>query len=168
MTRDQALDCLAREGVFMVSAEHGEDVARAFGMTLAQIGVEPTPADHLALAPIGQFNGASVRIKQDRRGVPALGIPGAKAVLMYQLAATLALHFGLFGNIDHAMQTPYHKPQSEARYISGRGAVRLAAYFGGDEAVAALRERNPFMLPALFREQRYTGTGARADRVRAY
>ena len=43
MTRDDALDCLAREGIFMVSAEHAEDIARAFGTTLDQIGIEPTP-----------------------------------------------------------------------------------------------------------------------------
>ncbi len=157
MTRDDALDCLAREGVFMVAPEHAQDVARAFGVTLDEIGIEPTSADRLALVPVAQFSNAEVRIKAGRNGSPQFGIAGAKAVLMYQLAATLGVHFGLYGSIDHAMQTPFHKPQSEARYISGRAAVRLARLFGGPEAVAALRERNPFLMPQLFTETPYTG-----------
>ncbi len=141
----------------MVSPEHAEEVARAFGTDLATIGIEPTSADKLAIAPVAQFSNAEVRIKAGRNGSPQFGIAGNKAVLMYQLAATLGVHFGLYGNIDHAMQTPWHKAQSEARYISGRAAVRLARLFGGTDAVAALRERNPFLMPQLFTETPYTG-----------
>jgi hypothetical protein len=168
VTRNDALDCIAREGVFMVSPEHAEEVAKAFGVTLDKIGIVPTPADQLALAPLGQFDKSAVRIKAGRNGSPTFGIPGAKAVWMYQLAATLALHFGLYKSIDHAMQTPWHKPQSEARYIGGRAAVRLAMYFEGREATITLRERNPFLPDQLFHEDLFTGTGQVAKRTPTY
>lgn len=170
MTREDALDCIAREGVFMVSPEHAEEVCKAFGVTLDKIGVVPTPADQLALAPLGQFatGQSSVRIKAGRNGSPQFGIPGAKAVWMYQLAATLALHFGLYKSIDHGMASPWHKPQSEARYIAGRAAVRLAMYFEGRSATIALRERNPFLPSQLFTEDLYTGTGQVAKRERTF
>lgn len=170
MNRDAALDCLAQEGVFMVSPEHAQEVAKAFGATLDDIGIEPTPADQLALAPLSTQHpnetGGSVRIKHGRGGTPRLGIPGAKAVWMYQLSAMLGLHFGLYGNVDHAMASPYHKPQSECRYISCRGAIRLARHFGGPDAVRALKERNPWIEAKLWTEHPFTGTGQKGPRLK--
>lgn len=169
MTRDEALDCLAQEGVFMVSPEHAQEVARAFGLTLDDVGIEPAPADILALAPLSTnhpLSGSGVRIKHERAGVPRLGIPGQKAVWMWQLSATIALHFGLYGNIDHAMASPYHKPESECRYISIRGALRLARHFGGNDAVRGLRERNPWIARNLLQETPFTGTGQKGERLK--
>jgi hypothetical protein len=81
------------------------------------------------------------------------------AVMVWELAARLALYFGLYANIDHAMQTPYHRAASECRYISCRAAIRLARLFAGGEGVAALRERNPWIERRLFLEEPFTGTG---------
>lgn len=136
----------------MVSPEHAQEVARAFDVTLDQVGIAPMQADVLAVAPLyNERAGGSVRIKHGRGH--------NRAVLMFQLASTLALHFGLYGSIDHAMQSPYHKPQSECRYIACRAAVRIAHHFGGRDAVVALRERNPWIETRLFHEKLYTGTG---------
>lgn len=151
MDRNDALDFIVRHGVFMIAPDKAEEVARAFGVTLDTIGVEPTTADVLASAPLYRRDAGSVRIKA--------GHAHDRAVLTFQLAATLALHFGLYGSLDHALASPYHKAQSECRYIACRGAIRLAHHFGGPDAVRALRERNPWMEVRLFREKLYTGTG---------
>ncbi|MBI3936936.1 MAG: hypothetical protein HY323_08160 [Betaproteobacteria bacterium] len=169
MNRDRALDCLAQEGVFMVSPEHAQEVARAFEVTLDDVGIEPAPTDVLALAPLSTqhpLKGAGVRIKHEYAGVPRLGIAGAKAVWMWQLSAMIALHFGLYGNVDHALASPYHKPESECRYISIRGAIRLARHFGGNDGVRALKERNPWIERRLWQEVPFTGTGQRGERLR--
>ena len=157
-----SLDRLCQESIFLVSADHAQSVARSFGLTLDEIGIEPARADVLAVAPLSSWSPGeptgSVRVKHGKQG--------EKAVWMYQLAAMLALHFGLYHDVDHALQEPWHRPQSNARYIGCRSAIRLARHFGGDDAVRELRERNPWIEPRLWSEQVYTGTGQKGERLR--
>ena len=162
--RDQALDYLCQRSIFITDALSGERIAQAFDTTLAKIGIDPRHADELAVAPLSAWD---PRFPQDRGSVRiAAGYQKKSAVFVYQVAAMLALYFGLYGNVDHALQSPYHKPASECRYIACRAALRLARHFGGDEGVAALRERNPWIEERLFREQPYTGTGQKGARLR--
>ena len=161
--REQALEYICQKSIFMTDALSGERIAEAFGVSLDKIGVEPRPADVLAVAPLSAWD---PRFPGDRGSVRIqAGYQKRSAVFVYQVAAMTALHFGLYANVDHALQSPYHKPASECRYIACRAALRLARHFGGDDMVATLREHNPWIEERLFREQPYTGTGQKGARL---
>ena len=154
MDRFWALDILCRDSVAMISPSMAARVAGAFGRSLDTLGIEPEPVDALAKRALGPWNPgdkdtSGVRIKYEHKG--------DKAVFVYELAVKLALDFGLYGTIDHAMATPYHKRSAEIRYISCRAAIRLARLFGGQGGVDELRNRNPWIEERLFREQPFTG-----------
>lgn len=151
MDRATALDRICREGALIVSPLYAEIVAAAFDRTLTRLELDPRPARELAERFLTPGDGGAVRIAHGHRE--------DVAIAMWELSARLALSFGLYGSIDHAMQSIHHQPAAEARYIACRGAVRLARMWGGPDAVAALRERNPWMEARLFTEQPYTGTG---------
>lgn len=163
-TREEALDYFCEKSIFMTDALSGERLAAAFDTTLDKIGVAPTRADELAAAPLSSWDprfsreSGSVRV--------AAGYQKRPSVFVYQVAAMTALFYGLYGNVDHALSSPYHKPGSECRYISCRSAIRLARHFGGNDMVRGLRERNPWIEENLWREEPFTGTGQRGERLR--
>jgi hypothetical protein len=157
--RDDALDELCRRSVMLIAPEYAAMIASAFDRTLDAIDLAPRPAMQQARDALSP---AFPGIASPRAMVRLVGGHERDgAVWTYELAWKLALSHGLYGSRDHATASPYHRPVSEARYIACRAAIRLARKYGGPEAVAALRERNPWLEARLFDEDPFTGTGER-------
>lgn len=147
MNKQEAIDRLCREAVYLVAPLYADSVARAFDATLDSLGVPIRPVTELSAKLLPPGAEGSVRVKHAHHD--------DKAVWMHELAARLGVHFGLYANMDHAMQSPHHKVASECRYIGHRAAIRLARFFWGEQGVTDLHERNPYIDPKLFAERVY-------------
>lgn len=148
MNRSEAIDFLALHAIYPIAALQGELVARAFDSSISLDKL------NMIVLPMEALANKVMRGRAKREG--AIRVKAAhrldRAVMTHELAARLAIYFGLYANMDHAMASPHHNVQSECRYIAHRACIRLARFFDGEEGVKAFRERCDWVEPALFAE----------------
>lgn len=153
MNKREALERIAAAATYCVAPLYAEALAKAFERTLDKIGCVPTPLALLVERRTQYERSASVIAEKHREDV---------AVAMDDFAARLAVNFGLYASLDHAMQAPAMDRQSDTfRYVVGRAVLRLTRLFYGDMGVWDFRERHPEFPREVFVEKLYLPYGAR-------
>ena len=139
MDRARAITFIAQHPRYLIGLPLAREICKGIGVHFDAVNL----IEHALVRRAGAKVGDLVAVPRQ----------GFDVVQVSDLGAALCRYMGLYGDGDHAKQSPHGTLGKQADYIGQRAAIRLARETGGAPALRDLYQDVP-EIPQLLRRER--------------